>query len=313
MGRRTGAWILDRFIAGLLALIPFFLAVITGAVGLNQQAIDQLRQSEEAFQPFADVTVPLIHVNNGPLVLAVVVYIALSAAYYAGSWVMFGATPGQRALGVRVADYATGENLPLGSALVRWGLLEGIAYCISAILLVSFADRIASIPTNEWLGGGSSLTGTTGLASLGSLGLFANLVSGLSSLWLIVLIVSAGTHPARRGIHDRLVGSIVVERVRAVATWPGYPAQAPGYAPQAPGYPPQAWPGYPAQGPGYPPQAWPGYPAQSPGYAPQAPGYPPQAWPGYLPQPAPPTQPAPDAPPASAPPASEPPDPTPGG
>jgi hypothetical protein len=54
------------------------------------------------------------------------------------------------------------------------------------------------------------------------------------------------------------MGSIVVEPVRAVAAWPGYPPQA------WPGYPPQAWPGYPPQGPAPVPPAADGQPADKP-------------------------------------------------
>ena len=286
MGRRVGAWVLDRFLAGLVSSIAVILAIVTGAVSLNSQAVDQLKQIDtEAYQPFSSVTAPLLNVNTGLLVVAVVVYVALSAAYFAGCWVSFGGTPCQRALHLQVADVASGKNLPLGRALFRWVLLEGLSAGIGAVFIIFFVDAIATTPTNQWLGS-SPYASTFGLNSFGGLALLSNLVSLGSSVWLIVLIVSAGTNAVHRGLHDRIVGSIVVGPAQVVPSWPGYPYQPQG----APYWPPQGGPGYayPPQ-PGYPPQPWPGYP-------PQGPTYPPQAWPGYPPQgmpPTPPTSPAP--------------------
>jgi hypothetical protein len=296
MGRRVGAWILDRLLSGFLAIIPVVLAIVTGAVSLNQQALDQLRQADpEAFRPFSSVTAPLFNVNTGPLILAVVVYVALNVAYYAGCWVKFGGTPCQRGLKLRVANVTTGENLGIGSALIRWAVLEGIAVCVSAIFIVLLFDSLAKTPTNQWLGYGT-YGSAFGTGAFGGVTLMSNLVSWGSSLWLIILIVSAGTHSAHRGLHDRLVGSIVVGPAQLSSWpayqyppqgWPGYPypPSGPGYPPQGQGYQPQAWPGYPypPSGPGYPPQGQ-GYPPQGQGYPPPGQGYPPQAWPGYPPQ-----------------------------
>jgi uncharacterized RDD family membrane protein YckC len=298
MGRRVGAWILDGFVGGLVSGIAVILAIVTGAVSLNSQALDQIKQiDQEAYRPFATVTAPLLNVNTGLLIVAAAVYVALSAVYYAGCWAKYGGTPCQQGLHLRVADVASGNKLSLGQALLRWLLLEGLSVGVGAVFLVLMCDAISTTPTNEWLG--SNAYGTLGLTSFGSLTLVSDLVSWGSLIWLIVLIVSAGTNPLRRGLHDRLAGSIVVGPAQAVAGWPGYPYPpqgAPGYS-----YPPQAWPGYPPQGPAYPPQAWPGYPPQGPVYPPQAwPGYPPQGGPGYPPPPAPPPQAWPAYPPQGA-------------
>jgi len=322
MGRRVGAWILDGLLSSLMAIIPVVLAIVTGAVGLNQQALDQLRQADpQVFQPFSSVTAPLFNVNTGPLILVVMVYIVLHVAYYAGCWVKFGGTPCQRGLGLRVANVKTGENLGIGSALTRWALLEGISTCIGAVFFILVFDSLSRTPTNEWLGY-RAYASPFGTGAFGGVTLMSNLVSWGSSLWLIVLIVSAGTHAAHRGLHDRLVGSIVIGPAQLSSWpayqyppqgWPGYsyPPAAPGYPPQGQGYPPQAWPGYqyPPSGQGYPPsvQGYPpaGYPPQGQGYPPAGQGYPPQAWPGYPPQGPPPGQPA--APPPSQPPSGDPP------
>jgi hypothetical protein len=303
MGRRVGAWFLDRFLVGFLGVIPVIMAIVTGAVGFNQQALDQLRNVDpEAYRPFTSVTAPLFNVNTSLLAVVAAVYVLINALYFVGSWITFGGSPCQRGLGLSVLDFETGSNLTFVTAFARWALLEGLAVVIGAVFAVQFMDVLSRTPTNEWLGGGYYGSTWVGTGSFGSIALISTLVSWGSAIWLVILIISAGTHPARRGLHDRLVGSIVVGQARQPAqAWPAYP-----YLPQGgPGWPapgpqgyqyPQAWPGYPTQGSSSPPPAWPAYP-------PQGQPYPPQAWPGYPPQPAP-TQPA---PPQTAPQAPQPP------
>lgn len=289
MGRRVGAWILDRLLAGFLGIIPVVFALATGAVTLNQQAVDQIDWSVRGTtNPFVDVTAPLINVHMGPLILAAVVYLALTCLYYAGSWMGMGGTPCQRGLGLRVTDASSGGNLSFDAALLRWALLEGLATAFGALLLILVLDYLAKTPMNQYLG-----TYTYGAAfrtnSFGSLNVLSSVLSGLSSLWLIVLIVSAGRNPARRGLHDRIVGSIVLASAQVPPTarpgysyplpnWPGYQPQGQGYPPPPPpeysqGYPPPNWPGYT-------PQPWPGYP---PGSTPTPPPAAPEQLPGGTP------------------------------
>jgi len=319
MGRRVGAWILDRFVGGLVSSLAVLLAIVTGAVSLNSQALDQIKQIDpEAYRPFSTITAPLLNVNTGLLIAAVVFYVVLSALYYAGCWVKFGGSPCQRALHLQVADMSSGRNLSLVQALLRWALLEGISVIVGAAFLIVLMDDIAATPTNQWLGTDVYGSGF-GLGAFGGLTLLSDVVSWGSFIWLIVLIVSAGTHAAHRGLHDRIAGSIVLGPGQAIAAWPGYPYPAQGspYWPAQGGpaypYPPQAWPGYPPQGPAVPPQGGPAYPYPPqawPGYPPQGPAAPPQAWPGYPPQPGYPPAASPQTPPAepqAEPPAGSPP------
>jgi uncharacterized RDD family membrane protein YckC len=280
MGRRVGAWILDSLLSGLISSIAFVFAIVTGAVGFNQQAFDQLSQVPSgAPDPFADVTAPLFIVHTGPLIAAVVLLIAISAVYFAGSWILFGGTPCQRALGLRVVDVADGEKLSIDAAVIRWLLLSGIAGILSGVLAVVVLNWMATTPTNQWLSVGAYGSTTTTM-SFGGSGALSNVISWGSSLWSIVLLISAGMNSTHRAIHDRLSGSIVIGRVQAAQPgWGGYgtPSQAwPGYQPQGPGYPaqnPQApqWPQPPQWPQGSQPQPWPGY--QQPG-APTPPPYP---------------------------------------
>jgi uncharacterized RDD family membrane protein YckC len=272
MGRRAGAWILDGLLVGLLMLIPMILAVVSGAVSLNQQALDQF--DAEAYDPFANVTAPLLRVNTGLLVIAVAVYVAIQAAYYAGSWTGSGGTPCQRGLKLRVVDVASGRYLSFGMSLLRWLLLQGLSLVIGSVFFVVLLGNLATTPANQLFSPyhasiyGAGANAGTGLASA--------LVSWASLIWIVILIVSAGTNPARRGLHDRIVGSIVVSPVQFAPVWPGYASPLP------------QWPGYPPQLPQYPPPS-PAYPSSPSPYAqPTLPDYPPPPVP-----PAAPTQPAP--------------------
>jgi hypothetical protein len=105
----------------------------------------------------------------------------------------------------------------------------------------------------------------------------------VSSLWVIVLLVTTAQEASHRGMHDRIVGSLVLGPLPAVPGF-GYPGPR-GYWPPPPSpwtaAPTPPYPGYPAQIPAYPAQApgarwappYPGYPY------PGQPFYPPSAWP----------------------------------
>ena len=308
MGRRIGAWLLDGIFVGFLSIIPVVLAIVTGAVTLNQQAIDQLRQMDpEAYQPFSTVTAPLFNVSMSPLIVAAVVYVLLNAAYYAGCWIKWGGSPAQLMLKLRVADVTTGENLAIDASVLRWAFLQGISTILGAVFLILFLDALSKTSMAEWFGSGYGSTFSFGSGSLGGVTLLSNLVSWGSSLWLILLIATAGTNPAKRGLHDRLSGSIVLGPVQAAPTlgqWPAqqgqWPAQQAQWAPQQgqwPGQqPPGPWPGQP-QAP-WPPQQAPWPPQQGQWPAPQAPWPQQPQWPGQPMQPpqyTPPDRPAPGA------------------
>jgi hypothetical protein len=279
MGRRVVAWILDSILSGLVSVIAFVFALVSGAVGLNQQALDQVQRG--APDPFAGVTAPLLTVHSGPLVAAFVLLSLISAAYFAGSWLVIGGSPFQRILGLRLVDVTDGKNLTIDAAIIRWLLLYGIAGIFSGLIAVMTLNWIATTPTNQWLSTGAYGSTTT---SFGGSGGLSNVVSLLSFLWSLALLISAGTNQLHRGIHDRLAGSIVVTRAEPQPTSWGYgaPTQAYQQPPQQPwgGIQPQN-PGYPPQNPGYPPQnptqqPWGGIQTPGPGYAPPNQGYPPQ-------------------------------------
>ena len=244
MGYRIGAWFLDSILVGLLGIIPFIGAIVTGAVSLNQRALDQVDTYSNF--PFDGVTAPLIKANLSLLVFWAAVYVAINAAYFVVSWVGSGATPFQRLLKIRVVDRWSSRNLTVSQASLRWFVLYGIGLIVSLIPLVFIVDWVTKTPTNQWLG--SSYRYSGGLSS--GLGAEYTLLSWGSTIWAIALLIAAATNSTRRGIHDRLAGSVVLSPLQTPAPWPGYPPQA---GPYWPGYPPQAGPYWPPPG-AYPPQ-----------------------------------------------------------
>ncbi len=280
MGYRIGAWFLDNILVGLLGIIPFIGVIVTGAVGLNQQALDQV-DTNSPF-PFDGVTAPLFNWNPGLLAVWAGLYVAIRVAYFAGSWVRSGATPCQRALKIIVVDSSSSRNLSMSQALLRWFFLDGVAVIVSLILGFYFVDWVAKAPTNDWLATGYGYS--RGLTR--AFGPEYYLLSWSTTIWSVVLLITAVRNGARRGFHDRLARSVVLSPLQTAAPWPGYPPPgaywpAPGgYAPQPGTYYPPPGTYWPAPG-GYPPQpgAWPPQPGAWP---PPQPGYPP---PGITPWP----------------------------
>ena len=107
----------------------------------------------------------------------------VSAAYCVVSWASMGGTPGQRLLGLRVSRSGSSAPLSVVAAVVRWALLWGVICLAGAPALLA-----------------------AGLSSPG----FAIQVA-----WLAVLVGSSSRDPKKRGLHDRLAGSVVFRDVPA--------------------------------------------------------------------------------------------------
>jgi uncharacterized RDD family membrane protein YckC len=313
MGRRIVAYIVDFIIIVVLGAIAVAVALISGAVSLNQAALDQVDNSMYTTQPFAHVTEPLIKMQMGLVIAIAVAYVAIQALYFVWSWTAAGGSPGQRMMSLRVADLGNGGKLSLVQAGTRWLVLYGIAAAISTWGIVVVVDAMSRVPANEYLS-------TSYYArSINSEWEAVSAVSGLTSwagiIWAVVLLIAAGVGRDHRGIHDKVSGTIMIEKIKLFEGQPqwGYmpAAGAPGYPYPPQGMPTQGMPPqYPAQYPpqagqpyggawsmqeaGYPPQApgWPAQPPAAPGYPPQAPGWPaqPPVAPPAAPQPEPPTE-----------------------
>lgn len=301
LGRRIGAWIVDAFLASLLAVIPFSVAVASGAVSLNSRVLDQFAKNSHA-----TIAEPLLVLNMSVVIVAVAVWILLRAAYFAGCWTFFRGTAGQHMLSLEVVAVENSESLSLGRAIVRWLALEGIGQIVSAVALLMVVNVLASVPFSQTTYG-AAFSASTVDSRARAADSFSSLGSWGSIAWAAVLLVSAGANSLKRGLHDRLAGSIVIGK--APRGWTGQPQWGPAAPPPA-GYPQAGYPAWPTAG-GYPQGGYPqgGYLAGRPptGYPPSS--YPPAGYPpaGY-PQVEPPQTPAPGdglppAPPADGPPA----------
>ncbi len=112
------------------------------------------------------------------LVLQAAAATAVSGAYFAWSWSARAATPGQRVLGMTVLAEAGETRMPTRHAIVRWVAL-GAPFGVIAALVVE-------LPV-AWL-----------------------LVATLAAVWTLVLLVTTWRDERRRGLHDRIAGTIVL-------------------------------------------------------------------------------------------------------
>ena len=110
----------------------------------------------------------------------------LGALYFAGSWVRFGATPGQRLLGIRVVRASDGRPVTLTAALVRWLLLAaplGVASVLTTAVVAGRAEALVDLAL---------------------------------VVWYVALLVSTARSPVARGLHDRSAGTAVTRPARRV-------------------------------------------------------------------------------------------------
>jgi hypothetical protein len=241
VGARLGAWFLDLLVFGLLSLIPLVLAIATGAVGLNQEAARQL-----GVNPSVEPTVPLLTLNAALLIASCVAWVVMAIVYTAACWARFRGLPGQRLLSLQVADAATGKNLSLPRAAWRAVLVSGIPAAATAVLLVAVCELLATVVPADVGGAGETNYINSTYNNAG--GDLVSLCSMASWGWPVLLLISTVASRDRRGLHDRLVRSVVVGRPKAFGAW----GSAYGPVPYGP-------PGCPyGPGPGY--AAWPVYP-----------------------------------------------------
>ena len=219
-GVRFGAWLLDLVLLGLIGLLPALLAVLTGGVAFNAAAMDQVSQN-----PSAPPTVPYLVVNTGPLVAAAALWVALVVAYGAVSWTLARATPAQKALSLEVVDAATGDRLGIVRAVLRSVLVNGIPAAATAVITVAMCQVLTVvIPADFQQSSDSSVY----LDQAGLRGIWGGLLDASVLVvwcWPLVLLLTAASAKGKRGLHDRLSGSLVV--VRTVGRWPGHPYAAP--------------------------------------------------------------------------------------
>jgi hypothetical protein len=178
LGRRLVAFVLDGFV-----LVPVWIvyAVVFDAVFGPLVAADP-----------SGAGIVVVAVDPLRMALELALTLVTDAAYYAGSWVRWGMTPGQRACGVTVRAVAAtalsgpGEQprpdvipgrVPAQVATVRWAVLQLLPLCVGAL-------------------------GTAGALPVG-------IVAGITAGWSGFLLLSTIADPLRRGFHDRVAGTLV--------------------------------------------------------------------------------------------------------
>lgn len=207
-GRRLGGYLLDVLIYVIPIVILFFI--------LSQTSIAPMYSTQEV-NPFCNpardyycsTTTASYHVNNFG-------YLLISAAqfFYFGIFVaVWGRTPGQAIVGVRVASAQNpSANIPLERAILRGAIF--------------------------WLG---NILGMVSVA----LSLIWGLFFFVACLWVL-------WDPKKQGLHDKIGNAILVRLSPAFNAYPPmmYPGQPAPNAYPAPGYPMQPAPapyGYGAQ------------------------------------------------------------------
>ena len=142
----------------------------------------------------------VVAVNPLRVALELTATLVVDALYFAGCWSRWGATPGQRVLRIRVLlERATGSAgagpagagpaaadsahdtpvaLPLEAAGRRWAVLA-----------------VLPIATGSLAGSGA---------------IDVSVLTVVNGAWFLLLLVSTAADPLRRGLHDRVAGTIVV-------------------------------------------------------------------------------------------------------
>ncbi|MEO6712492.1 MAG: RDD family protein, partial [Mycobacteriales bacterium] len=117
---RLGARLLD----GLILFVPAIIVYMS----MGRDALDALEPSE-------------MNLLSGGLLLPTLVWLAITAAYEIYFLVNSGATPGKKAVGIRVAKIADGTNPDPQSAAMRWAIasLPGLLPVVSLFGIVNVA------------------------------------------------------------------------------------------------------------------------------------------------------------------------------
>ena len=137
----------------------------------------------------------VVAVNPTRVALELTLTLLADAAYYAGCWVRWGMTPGQRLCRVAVRAVSPGvppsagapppgvpdpERVPAAIATTRWAVLQLLPLC-------------------------AGILGASGALPAGA-------VAGITTVWYMFLFFTAAADPLRRGFHDRRAGTLVVRR-----------------------------------------------------------------------------------------------------
>jgi uncharacterized RDD family membrane protein YckC len=124
--------------------------------------------------------VPRVRVDRLRSVVDAVSGTTVTGLYFVVSWLRLGGTPMQRLIGARVERADDGERLHLGQAFGRW-LLLGAPFGLISVLLVPEP-------------------------------LLGAILALAIAVWFAVLFITTARGRRKRGLHDRVAGSVVVRR-----------------------------------------------------------------------------------------------------
>jgi uncharacterized RDD family membrane protein YckC len=186
LGRRSAAYLVDSLVIGVAYLVLGIL-------------FDSIFGPLLAATPDGQALV-VVAVNPLRVALELTATLVVDALYFAGCWSRWGATPGQRVLRIRVLlERATGSA---GAGPAATGsAAAGSAHDTSVALPLEAAWRrwavLAVLPI-----------ATGSLAGSGAIDV--SVLTVVNGAWFLLLLASTAADPLRRGLHDRVAGTIVV-------------------------------------------------------------------------------------------------------
>jgi hypothetical protein len=171
ISRRLLAWAVD-------------VVLVTVLVFVGVSLVDAVLGPAVSFRPEAAALRDTVAVDKGVVAANALFATGLSAAYFVVPWALWGGSPAQLALRLRVRGEAGGDSLPVGRAITRWVLLFPPFATVSALA--------AGVPLLGWFVWAGAL------------------------VWYLVLLLTAARSETNRGLHDRLAGSVVYKSRAAV-------------------------------------------------------------------------------------------------
>lgn len=186
LGRRSAAYLVDSLVIGVAYLVLGIL-------------FDSIFGPLVAATPDGQALV-VVAVNPLRVALELTATLVVDALYFAGCWSRWGATPGQRVLRIRVLlERATGSA---GAGPAATGsAAAGSAHDTPVALPLEAAWRrwavLAVLPI-----------ATGSLAGSGAIDV--SVLTVVNGAWFLLLLASTAADPLRRGLHDRVAGTIVV-------------------------------------------------------------------------------------------------------
>ena len=186
LGRRSAAYLVDSLVIGVAYLVLGIL-------------FDSIFGPLVAATPDGQALV-VVAVNPLRVALELTATLVVDALYFAGCWSRWGAMPGQRVLRIRVLlERATGSA---GAGPAATGsAAAGSAHDTPVALPLEAAWRrwavLAVLPI-----------ATGSLAGSGAIDV--SVLTVVNGAWFLLLLASTAADPLRRGLHDRVAGTIVV-------------------------------------------------------------------------------------------------------